>query len=378
MSQSSSPMDVLGQALDRAKAADGSFLPDGTLAKRLSIVAGSKIRAGVRVILAGCLARICEPGIDIRKPFTELGAGSYSGRTYDERYIIALINANQLPCNLTTAFLTPALRTKPIPLTRGTRLGGRNREPYDSVIEIFESIESGDVDASNVLAETIRQLLRIRDDRKARIESLKDEIRAGGQLASLSSENVVAVLAQLLQLRGTSRLPVLIVVAAYHCAEKNLGERALPLKWHNAADAMTGALGDIEIALISEDRIVTVYEMKDRDVASADLERALQKISESDERIDNYIFITTKAVSVEVFEQSLALYAETGGIEFAILDCIGFIRHFLHLFHRIRADYLDALQTLVLDEPESSISHELKEAFLTLRQLAEAQHSELG
>ena len=79
-----------------------------------------------------------------------------------------------------------------------------------------------------------------------------------------------------------------------------------------------------------------------------------------------------------MFEKSLALYAETGGTEFAILDCIGFVRHFLHLFHRVRANYLEALQTLVLEEPESSVSHELKEAFLTLRQLAEAQYSDFA
>ena len=43
-----------------------------------------------------------------------------------------------------------------------------------------------------------------------------------------------------------------------------------------------------------------------------------------------------------------------------------------HLFHRIRADYLNAYQTLVLNEPDSAISQTLKEAFLALRQAAES------
>jgi DNA adenine methylase len=60
-----------------------------------------------------------------------------------------------------------------------------------------------------------------------------------------------------------------------------------------------------------------------------------------------------------------------GGIEIAILDCLGFLRHFLHLFHRLRTDYVDAYQSLVLAEPESALSHALKEAFLTLRKAAE-------
>ena len=48
------------------------------------------------------------------------------------------------------------------------------------------------------------------------------------------------------------------------------------------------------------------------------------------------------------------------------------MRHFLHLFHRLRIAYLDAYQELVLAEPDSAVSQPLKEAFLALRQAAEA------
>ena len=51
-----------------------------------------------------------------------------------------------------------------------------------------------------------------------------------------------------------------------------------------------------------------------------------------------------------------------------VLDCIGFLRHFLHLFHRIRIEFLDAYQAPVLDEPESAVNQPLKEAFLSLHQ----------
>ena len=56
----------------------------------------------------------------------------------------------------------------------------------------------------------------------------------------------------------------------------------------------------------------------------------------------------------------------------AILDCIGFLRHFLHLFHRLRTDFLDAYQELVLAQPESGVNQALKEAFLALRKAAQA------
>jgi len=64
-------------------------------------------RAGVRLLLACLLAKI---HYDIRKPHTEIGTQDcYSGRTYDEIYISRFIRDYDLPCNPTTAFLTPAL-----------------------------------------------------------------------------------------------------------------------------------------------------------------------------------------------------------------------------------------------------------------------------
>ncbi len=69
-----------------------------------------------------------------------------------------------------------------------------------------------------------------------------------------------------------------------------------------------------------------------------------------------------------------SIYEKTGGIEFVVLDCIGFLRHFLHLFHRSRMQFLEAYQDLVLTEPESAVRRPLKEAFLALRLAAESAH----
>jgi hypothetical protein len=101
------------------------------------------------------------------------------------------------------------------------------------------------------------------------------------------------------------------------------------------------------------------------------IDRALQKLSTSGKRIDNYIFITTDTIDEDVQHYAQSLYQETGGIEFVVLDCIGFIRHFLHLFHRLRSRYLEAYQTLLLAEAASAVSQPVKEAFLAMRQAAE-------
>jgi DNA adenine methylase len=130
-------------------------------------------------------------------------------------------------------------------------------------------------------------------------------------------------------------------------------------------------VGDVQITLLGEDKVVTSYEMKNKAVLQGDIDRALQKIAAQGQDVQNYIFITTEGASDGVRDYARSKYDETGGVEIAILDCVGFLRHFLHLFHRIRKDFLDQYQVLVLREPDSAVSQALKEAFLALRQAAE-------
>ena len=192
--------------------------------------------------------------------------------------------------------------------------------------------------------------------------------RSSRDTISLSTEAIVTLIQQHLNCKGASRLPVLVVAAAYQAASKYLGEQILPLESHNAADEQTGSLGDVQVTLISDGKAVTVYEMKAKRVTQNDIDNALKKINR---KIDNYIFITTEEISEQVRAYAASIYERTGGIEFAVLDCLSFLRYFLHLFHRLRMQYLEAYQELVLKEPESAVSQPLKEAFLALRQAAE-------
>ncbi len=197
-------------------------------------------------------------------------------------------------------------------------------------------------------------------------------MKAAAGTMPLSSEDILTLIEQHLKSPNASRLPVLVVAAAYHAAQGFLGERALLLEGHNAADKQTQSLGDIQITLIDDDNIVTVYEMKAKKVIQSDIDIALQKVNR---KIDNYIIITTEAIDEQVKTYAASLYAKTGGVEFVILDCIAFIRHFLHLFHRIRQNYLEEYQRLLLEEPESAVRQSLKESFLALRLAAETAYS---
>jgi len=368
------PTEILDAALRRANAnLEQSLVSDPQIRERADYVARNlKNRAGVRLLMACLLAKLHRPDVDIRKPYTEIGdANAFSGRTYDERYITTFINENNLPCNNTTAFLTPALRNRNTTLTKDVNLVGKPPQLYQAVLGLLDDVHSGRVTADTLIAEIVRLLLIDRNERQQRIEALVATLNTTKDAVPLSSEDIVNLIEKHMSLKGTSRLPVLVVAAAYQSAEEFLGERILTLKAHNAADVQTGALGDVEITLIADDEVITSYEMKNKRVSREDIDRALQKLLLSNRRVNNYIFITTESVDQEVQDYARSLYHETGGIEFVILDCIGFIRHFLHLFHRLRTRFLEAYQALILSEPQSAVSQPVKEAFLAMRQAAE-------
>ena len=330
-------------------------------------------RAGVRLLMACMIGKIDQPHVDPREPYTEIGGEcSFSGRTYDERYLTPFISEFKLPCNPTTAFLTPALRNIDSPLTKEVVIVGRPARVYTEALNILDSVVHEEVEAEDVLAETIRVLCIIRNEKKSRMKTLLADIQKSRGGFPLPSEVIINLITQHLACKNASRLPVLVIAAAYQTVGEKIGERLRKLHVHNAADKQTGAMGDVEICLESDDHVVTVYEVKFKRVTRSDIVRAVTKIVEQQHKIDNYIFITTEVINEEVNDYARSLYDQLGGIEVVVLDCLGFLRHFLHFFHRLRTKFLENYQELLLAEPDSSVNQPLKEAFLVLRHTAES------
>jgi DNA adenine methylase len=214
-------------------------------------------------------------------------------------------------------------------------------------------------------------LIIFRDEKKDRLESLlrnARETRIGA--IPLSSEEIINLLQQHLQSPSASRIPVLIVAAAYESAGILIGEKALPLESHNAADKQTGSVGDVEVVLINDISVVSGYEMKDKKITIADIDIAVGKIV-SKKEIQNYIFITTEPIGENIREYASSWYEKIGGKEIVVLECISFVRHFLHFFSRHRERFLERYEELLLSEADSSVPQILKETWLTLRQAAE-------
>jgi hypothetical protein len=221
------PEEILANVYNLSVEANSkSVIADAFVREKLDYVCKcSSNRAGVRLLMSCLLAKLDRPEIDPRKPYTEIGSKDcFSGRTYDEQHLMAFIALHQLPVNHTTAFLTPTLRNINSPLTVGRELVGRPRELYNTTIELLDFAATGRVDAKLMLVECVRVLASIRDEKHERMDSLLDSIRHGEGALPLCSEAIVNLISQHLDCRHASRLPVLVVAAAYSVAGHMLNE----------------------------------------------------------------------------------------------------------------------------------------------------------
>lgn len=352
---------------------DRSLINDDDLRTKIEFVCHCLTnKAPIRFLMACLLGKLEDPKVDIRKPYTEIGGkGTYSGRGYDEQFVEPFVIKHKLPTNSTTAFLTPAFRNIDRKLNTNLVLVGRPRQVYTNVLELLDHIQRKKVEPSDVLKEIIRFLVIIKTENETRMKQLLRELKHSKDTLPLSSEQIVTLLQQHLSSKNSSMLPVLMVAAAYLAVRDRIGEASLPLQSHTAADSQTGSIGDVEVTLVNDDQVITCYEMKDKRVTVIDIENAIKKIATLEYSVDNYIFITTDVIEDQVHQYAKSVY-ENAGVEIAILDCIGFVRHFLHFFHRYRTTFLDIYQSLVLAEADSSVSQPLKETFLVLRKTAES------
>ena len=256
------PSQILEQAFSRAsKNFSKPLVRDKRIREQVEYVCRClRNRAGVRLLMACLLAKVHRPKVDPRKPYTEIGApDAFSGRSYDEAYLTHFINTHRLPCNPTTAFLTPALRNIDRTLTTEVEIVGRPRQLYTYTLRLLDDVRTARVSAKDLLTEAIRVLIVMRDEKDSRMATLLAGLRHSDDAIPLSSEAIVNLMIQHLNSKNSSRLPVLAVAAAYQVIGEKLGEHILPLKGHNAADEQTGAMGDIEVCLASDDQLVTFF-----------------------------------------------------------------------------------------------------------------------
>lgn len=171
-----------------------SFINDSEMSQQVEYIARNlKNRVGVRLLMSCLLAKIHKPELDVRKPYTEIGSNdAFSGRTYDEQYITPFISKYNLPCNNTTAFLTPALRNRNNTLTKDFNLVGRPPQLYRAILNLLDDVYNNRVLPFDLLTETVRWLIILRNERQQRLESLIQTLNATrDDTLLLSCEDIV-------------------------------------------------------------------------------------------------------------------------------------------------------------------------------------------
>lgn len=134
-------------------------------------------RAPIRLLIACLLAKICKPEIDPCKPYTEIGGlDSFSGRAFDEKYVTGFISKHRLPCNSTTAFLTPGFRTFNRTLTEFEPTG-RPKELYSRLFHLLDAVSKGHHSAKAVLTDALRNLIDMRNERLDQLERLQASLK---------------------------------------------------------------------------------------------------------------------------------------------------------------------------------------------------------
>lgn len=162
--------------------------------------------------------------------------------------------------------------------------------------------------------------------------------------------------------RGASRLPTLAMYAIYECLMPELGRfenRALkPLEDHSAADAQTGALGDIEV--VNEDGTVyEVLEIKHKMVVTKEMViSAKKKIQGS--RVDRYYILTDshEHEPSEEVKNEVAIVEERLGCQMIVNGIVPTIKYYLRLLRK-PSDIFPFYANLL--ENDRSIAYEQKD-----------------
>lgn len=115
---------------------------EARIEKPIHYICRSGNKAPIRYLMSGMVAKIDRPSINLYKPISSLGGDdAYEGRSYDEDIIEPYVLKHQLPCNVTTAFLTPSFRKIERPLAKEMFKTSRPPQPYYQMMDVLAYVE---------------------------------------------------------------------------------------------------------------------------------------------------------------------------------------------------------------------------------------------
>ena len=325
----------LERALDSAQqvASEGAAQRILTLQGHFDVLFKSKTQA-FREGLVGCaLARLCDPEVNVTKPYMKHGENAYNGRTLDEKVVNPTLTERRIPVSK-APFLSTLRRG--VRFTESMGVGVRDKEAFAAFLAIVNHINKSEQGAINeVLHELSHRFLVLRDASNIPVARLR----------RISHEQYEVLISRLLGIASGGRFPVFLIEATFHAINEafNLGWEII-VQDINVADGPTNVSGDLEIR--DGDQILLAAEITERPVDKNRIQTIFQtKIAVAN--VNDYLFLVTSSPDGDAVVQARQYF--TQGHEVNFVDIKNYILMTLlsigvkgrQCFNRVLVDRID-------------------------------------
>ena len=323
--------------------------------EKLSDLSG-KASTGFTNIVTCLAIKVALPNIDIRyhqvqiQDQTDRPAG-FNFRHVSEKVIYPWLNENNFEGAKSGWQTRTFERPKPYMLTYDENIGDI-KEPF---LKSFNYIEEDKESAKEALACLLHCQMILRESKKITlsIPKTKDIQLIVGLFNNHFFHQYKAS-------KGASRLPVLALYAVYSVlidqVNRYKGMTLKPLEAHSAADAQTGAIGDIEISKGKNGEIFEAVEVK-HNIAISDIiiQNAAKKIM--DKSVDRYYILTThqNCEPDEELSKSISIIKEMYNCQLIANGLIPSLKYYLRLLSDPSLVFPKYVELLVEDK---AIKHE--------------------
>jgi hypothetical protein len=253
-----------------------------------------------REALVGCaLARIIDPGINIRFPYFKQSADAFTGRQLDQKVVNPFFRVNTIPASTGPYLSTIRRNFRFIP--EAADRGIRDAAAFKSFLVFISVLERANPDeARHYLRYILYQFLDLRDRADVRLT----------QVGRLSLHQLDTLVGNLLGQPSGGLLPVVLAVATLQTVRQRFN-LTWEINWQgiNVADRATGAGGDITVS--DQSQVVMAIEVSEREI---DEHRVMAtftaKIAPS--AIRDYLFLFSEARPTDEAERTAGLFFPQG------------------------------------------------------------------
>lgn len=293
-----------------------------------------------REVLPGfCLAKLQNPSVDLRLPYTSHGANSYNGRTLDTRVVNPFLNQNRFPAGKSPYLAVFRRQFRFIPENREQL---RDKDGYDNLLNCLDYLQScaTDEQVRQALVYVIWKFIRLRETSELALSRLR----------RISLTQYDRLIERLIATKSGGRLPVFLIQATLHALNQRFALGwTIDVQGINVADRSAGAPGDVVVRRGAE--VVLAAEVTEREV---DQNRVVTTFNTkvAPHALEDYIFFVTRNIQPDAaLRQMQAYFAQ--GHEISFVEIRGWMAQVLVLLGKTGREHFNAALFDLLTAPDT-------------------------